>query len=260
MLKTTTNSWLFIGTDSRLSTCSKIMKGLGYEANHYNGNSFSTELSTLIDELAPSHIVLPIIEMEEMIPAEKFPKGATVYPGIISSEWLSKYEEAHIPVHSYIKEVEYVWENARLTAEGFLLEYYESTKQSVFGKQFCITGFGKVAKMMAEVLSAMGGTVAIMARSSEQLGEAAALGYKTCEFNPTNLSEHKTLINTVPARWLKPDDKQELRIFDLASAPGCLKENAPDEYYTIHLGLPGKHFPIDAANALAKALLRMNSA
>lgn len=258
-MKTTEDNWLFIGTDQRLVECSRILKNLGYVTYHYNSNSYSKNLSAIIDEFSPAHIVLPILEMNEMIPAEEFRKGTTIYPGVISPVWLEKYEDAGIPIHPYMKEVEYVWENARLTAEGFLLEYFESTKQSVFGKQFFITGFGKVAKMTAEVLAALGASVTVMARSSEQLGEAAALGYSTKPFTPGEISTHGTLINTIPARWLTLDGKQDLRVFDLASAPGCLKDNAPDEYYTIHLGLPGKHFPADAANALAKALLRMNS-
>lgn len=252
-------NWLFIGTDHRLLKCSQIMKTWGYNTAHYSSNSHSDTLSALLDELSPAHIVLPILEMKNMIPTEEIPVGTTIYPGVMSANSIASYEDSGFPIRSYMKEVEYVWENARLTAEGFLLEYYESTKQCIFGKQFYVTGFGKVAKMTAEVLAALGASVTVIARSSEQLGEATALGYSTIPFASGDFKVQGTLINTIPARWLTLDEQKDLRVFDLASAPGCLKDNAPDEYYTIHLGLPGKHFPEDAANALAKALLRMNS-
>ena len=250
---------MFIGTDHRLLKCSQIMKEWGYKTAHYSSNSHSDTLSALLDEWSPTHIVLPILEMKNRIPAEKIPVGTTIYPGVISANWIANYEDKGFPIRSYMNEVEYVWENARLTAEGFLLEYYESTKQCVFGKQFYITGFGKVAKMTAEVLTALGAAVTIVARSSEQLGEASALGYSTVPFSNGKFTAQGTLINTIPTPWLTLNERKGLHVFDLASAPGCLKDNAPDEYYTIHLGLPGKHFPEDAANALAKALLRMNS-
>ena len=65
------------------------------------------------------------------------------------------------------------------------------------------------------------------------------------------------LINTIPAKWLAATENPSLHIYDLASAPGCLKAQLSSEYYTVLLGLPGKHFPVDAAVALADALERM---
>ncbi|MDN4607414.1 hypothetical protein [Sporosarcina highlanderae] len=251
--------WLFIGTDKRLSECCRIMRELGAETHHYNANAYSEELSSTLVSFAPTHIVFPILQMEGSIPVEKIEKGAILYPGVASESWLSPLVDAGITTKPYLKEVEFVWENARLTAEGFLIEYYSSTKRRISGEHFYIAGFGKVAKMTADVLSSLGGSVTILARSHDQLGEAAAMGYKTIPLKSDEVNLKGNFINTIPAKWLKPSENAEIRIFDLASAPGCLKDNDPVEYYTIHLGLPGKHFPADAAKALADALLRMNS-
>jgi dipicolinate synthase subunit A len=64
-------------------------------------------------------------------------------------------------------------------------------------------------------------------------------------------------VNSIPSQWLTVEKELEFPIFDLASSPGCLKNPLSSEYYTILLGLPGKHFPVDAATALADALERM---
>ncbi|MCM3637827.1 hypothetical protein M3152_08835 [Sporosarcina luteola] len=251
--------WLFIGTDLRLSECSRIMGENGFNVFHYDGNGYSAQLAGILDEFSPDHIVFPILQMEGAIPVDKINKSAILYPGVAASDWLAPFSEAGFTIRPYLKEVEFVWENAVLTAEGFLLEYYSSAKRRISGEHFYIAGFGKVGKMTAAVLASLGASITIVARSPEQLGEAAAIGYKTLHL-PTGLVDVEgILVNTIPAKWLEVETDSTLRIFDLASAPGCLKGNSPDEYYTIHLGLPGKHFPADAAKALSEALLRMNS-
>ncbi|HEX5565301.1 MAG TPA: hypothetical protein VFX34_10080, partial [Sporosarcina sp.] len=182
-----------------------------------------------------------------------------LYPGVATKEWLAPFIEAGIPIRPYLKEMEFVWENAVLTAEGFLLEYYPSAKRRISGEHFHIAGFGRVGKTTAAVLSSLGASVTILARSADQLGEAAAIGYQTMLLPTDTVDLQGVLVNTIPAKWLSVAEDSTLRIYDLASAPGCLRDYAPDEYYTIHLGLPGKHFPVDAAKALSEALLRMNS-
>ncbi|MDW0115683.1 hypothetical protein QTL97_01865 [Sporosarcina thermotolerans] len=258
-MTTIDGKWLFIGTDKRLSECCRIMKELGAETYHHNGNAYTNELSNALEKFAPTHIVFPVLQMEGTIPVDKINEGTILYPGVATEDWLKHFSKAGITVKPYLKEVEYVWENARLTAEGFLIEYYSSTKRRISGDHFYIAGFGKVAKMTADVLFSLGASVTILARSQDQLGEASAIGYNTLPLTPGDVNLQGNFINTIPAKWLRASENAEIRIFDLASAPGCLKDNDPVEYYTIHLGLPGKHFPVDAAKALADALLRMNS-
>lgn len=231
----------------------------GYDVFHYNGNSYSARLACILDEFSPDHIVFPILQMEGAIPVDKINKSAVLYPGVAASDWLAPFSEAGFTIRPYLKEVEFVWENAVLTAEGFLLEYYPSSKRRISGEHFYIAGFGKVGKMTAAVLASLGASITVVARSVEQLGEAAAIGYRTMHLPTGAMGVKGILVNTIPAKWLEVEVDSTLRIYDLASAPGCLKDNSPDEYYTIHLGLPGKHFPTDAATALSKALLRMNS-
>ncbi|MFC5603114.1 hypothetical protein [Sporosarcina koreensis] len=258
-MTTIDGKWLFIGTDRRLSECSRIIENHGFEVLHYDGNDYTDELADILDEFSPAHIVFPILQMEGAIPVEKINPSTILYPGVATKEWLSPFNEAGIPIRPYLKEVEFVWENAVLTAEGFLLEYYSSAKRRVSGEHFHIAGFGKVGKTTAAALSSLGGSVTILARSADQLGEASAFGYQTMPLPTGTVDLQGILVNTIPAKWLNVGTDSTLRIYDLASAPGCLRDNAPDEYYTIHLGLPGKHFPADAAKALSEALLRMNS-
>lgn len=249
--------WLFIGTDQRLLLGSEMFKERGCDVRYFPANEWNEELRELLEQWKPNHIVFPILQMDGQIPLEYLQPDVRLYTGVATEEWKSLYKELFCK--SYLHDQQFVWRNAVLTAEAFIREFYASTAQSIANKHFYVTGFGKVAKATAQVLSGLAATVTIAARSPEQLGEAAALGYQTMPLNEGVQFREGFIVNTIPAQWLHPAQSNQLRIFDLASKPGCLKQPLSSEYYTLHLGLPGKHFPADAADALVEALLRMSN-
>ena len=51
---------------------------------------------------------------------------------------------------------------------------------------------------------------------------------------------------------------EEIKIFDVASAPGCLNIES-DLNYRLLPALPGKYFPQDAADLLAQVIVRKNT-
>ena len=251
------NNWLFIGTDSRLAACSEIMADRGFVTDHIGVDHYTDELGGRIAEYSPRQIIFPIIQMKNSIPPSLLEQGTKLYTGIASEEWLKPLREAGLSLHSYLKEEQFIWQNAKLTAEGFIHEYYERTKRCISGTHFSIAGFGKVGKATAYALASLGAIVTVVARSDDQLGEASYHGYKTERLMDDWVIKEGILINTIPAKWLAATKNPGLHIYDLASAPGCLKTQLSSEYYTVLLGLPGKHFPVDAAVALADALERM---
>lgn len=254
----TEEKWLFIGTDKRLAVCSEMMSDRGLATAHIATDSYSEQLATCLLEETPKHIVFPIRQMKGTIPPDLLHKEAKLYTGVASEEWLAPFKEAGLTIHCYLKDEPYIWQNARLTAEAFIHEYYAHAGRSIAENHFYIAGFGKVGKTAAHALASLGANVTIVARSDDQLGEASVLGYRTERLTDDWTLEEGNLVNTIPARWLTVPETSHLRIFDLASAPGCLREVPIPEYYTVLLGLPGKHFPMDAAAVLAEALERMH--
>ncbi|GKV55540.1 hypothetical protein NCCP2222_14870 [Sporosarcina sp. NCCP-2222] len=249
--------WLFIGSDRRLEICSTLFEGMGIPSAYFNSNAYSEELGQLITSFQPGHIVFPILEMQGNIPPELLANGTKLYVGVATNQWIDIYQSSGYQVVRYLHEERFIWENAILTAEGFLREFYKDSNRCVQGKHFFVTGFGKVGKMTAKAIQALGGKVTVIARSEAQLSEAISLGYTIQSIHQDLSEEDSVLVNTIPAQWLFLQNHSPLRVYDLASAPGCLKPGSFAEYYTIHLGLPGKHFPDDAAQVLAEALLRM---
>lgn len=250
--------WLIIGTDQRLATCCALLTERGYSCHHIATNQYTEQLGECITRLSPNHIVFPILQLSGTIPPALLKQGTQLYTGVTSAEWLKPFEEAGIETHSYVKDESFIWQNARLTAEAFVHEYYARVKRQLAGNHFHVAGFGKVGKMTAHTLAALGADVTIVARSISQLSEAAVLGYKTAELSTDFGMSSGNLVNTIPAKWLAIRGNPAFHIFDLASAPGCLKEPLSPEYYTILLGLPGKHFPIDAAAVLTDTVEGMS--
>ena len=254
----TKEKWLFIGTDQRLSECNRLMTDRGHECRFIKTNTYTQELEALLIEFVPEHIVFPILEMGGSIPLELIGVGASLYTGVTSDEWIEQYKAADIKVESYLREELFIWENARITAEAFILAYYSKLGLTIAGKRFSVAGYGRVGKMVADALASLGGDVTVVARSVAQQSEAKLRGFNIAPLSADMKIEDCYLVNTIPTRWFAAQQGLPRFIFDLASAPGCLMQGLTLEYYRLLPGLPGKYFPVDAAISLADALERIH--
>lgn len=254
----TDEKWLFIGTDARFEACQFMMQEAGKICRLVKTDVYSNELKNTLVEFQADYIVFPILQMKDSIPVEMLQHQPKLYTGVTTSEWLAPFEKVGLVSRSYLKEELFVWENARMTAEAFVKEFYDETNGVISGTSFYVAGFGRVGKMVAQTLQKIGGQVTVVARATDQLAEAKMLGFNIHPLDePLDLAAC-FLVNTIPVKWLEIGQSSPRFIFDLASAPGCLVDQQSYEYYKLLPGLPGKHFPIDAASALKDALNRMN--
>jgi len=252
----TKEKWLFIGTDKRMSACGEVMSGRGYTCQVIKTEFYTEELAKVLADFEPDHIVFPVLQMKGTIPVELIKEGTRLYIGVASNAWIKPFENAGFSIHRYLQEEQFIWINARLTAEAFMVVYYARTERVISGRTFHVAGYGRVGRMVADVLTSLGGKVTIIAGPDEERAEAAARGFAV-EGLTENNAFSGCLINTIPSQWLSIKSDSPLLIFDLASVPGCLTEASMPEYYTLLPGLPGKYFPHDAATALADALGRI---
>ena len=119
------DQWLFIGTDKRLELCEKLMREEGRNCRYVKTDLYSLELENVLKAFQPTHIVFPILQMKDMMPSTFLQADVKLYTGIASKEWLAPLEEKGLAIQSYLKEELYVWENAEITAEAFLKEFYK---------------------------------------------------------------------------------------------------------------------------------------
>lgn len=234
------------------------MAGRGYTCQAIQTDTMTEELERRLTEFSPDHIVFPILEMEKTIPLHLLKEGAKLYTGVASDEWLAPFRQGGFGLQSYLQEEFFIWRNAQLTAEAFLAVYYSDTERTVSDGKFHVAGYGRVGKVVADLLATLGADVTVIARADAQLGEAIAKGFQVERLTDDFAVSTHCLVNTIPAKWLTLQNDSKFPIFDLASAPGCLTDAVASEYYKILPGLPGKYFPFDAALALADALERIH--
>lgn len=250
---------VIIGTDSRLSYFHSAMCH-DFETKLFATMVWDNELKYAIERFEPQVIFLPIQALKIECPFI-LPKSCEVlFVGKKNEEIEHEIQSVNRHVFYYLEDEQYIWDNANLTAEGFINYFYKREKQAIYNKSFIITGYGRVGKRLAYALHHLGGKVIISVRSENQLFEAKSYGYQI-ESLENVIEKQKDqsayLINTIPSKWLENSHAVYFNhVFDLASSPGCLLdsvENIPANY-SIATSLPGMYFPQDAGNLIATSV------
>jgi dipicolinate synthase subunit A len=168
-----------------------------------------------------------------------------------------------VRIFEYAETNEIAIPNAIPTAEGALQLAMEKTSFTIDGSCCMVLGFGRVAQALAPRLSALGATIIIAARSSEQLARTTSLGYTPLYLGSLAEGVNKAdlIFNTIPALIVTEEIIEKIEpgtvIIDLASAPGGVDFQAAERYRLtaiLALGLPGKVAPKTAGKILATQL------
>ena len=97
---------------------------------------------------------------------------------------------------------------------------------TLHGSKCLVMGFGRIGKLLAKALHALGANVTVEARKFSDLAWIKAYGYKGFPLNQLKdgISKFDLIINTIPYPILVEDILKNIRddtlIIDLASKPG----------------------------------------
>ena len=153
--------------------------------------------------------------------------------------------------------------NAAITAEGAVLKLMEATPRCLMGSHVLITGYGRIASILAPRLRALGAYVTIAARKAGDRATAAAHDLGCCSFKalPLLIEDVDFVVNTVPATVLEEKLLKRLKkdavLLELASAPGGFE---PEIATALGLkvitasGLPGQYVPLSAAELMRESI------
>lgn len=153
--------------------------------------------------------------------------------------------------------------NAVPTAEGAVETAMRELPVTLFGSRMAITGFGRIGKVLAKALCALGADVTVFARKPEARAWARIYGCKaeTADNMEEKLSEFVCIFNTVPAPVLGARELCAVRdgalIIDLASAPGGVDKGAAEKAgvrVITALSLPGRVAPDSAGEIIAETI------
>lgn len=181
--------------------------------------------------------------------------GQTLCGGRLSQETGLAAVRAGLSVCDLMTRRDFTVGNAALTAEGALGLLIRESPRSLWKGRALVTGWGRIASLLAPRLRALGCETWVAARKAGDRAQAEALGLRACPMQDlaSLIGEMDFFVNTVPAPVLDREALERLRpdavLLELASAPGYDGELAR-ELGLRHLsapGLPGKSAPCAAA-------------
>lgn len=194
-----------------------------------------------------------------------------VFAGRIPPNFKTAAEERGIQLHDYSEYELFQIRNALPTAEGAIEIALHELPVTLAGTPAAVIGHGRIGKVLARLLCAMGAKVTVAARKSVDLNWIALEGGRPHRIETVNgissleeLCDCRVIFNTVP-HWLFTRAvlealRRDVLIVDLASAPGGVDPQAAADCgvrVIRALALPGKCAPETAGEIIADTLIDM---
>ena len=225
--------------------------------------------------MAAERLVLPVpLQKERQLNGTKLPLSELwprlnakqrIYAGAIPVAAREHAERLGLRLTDYYTDEALTVKNAVVTAEGALAVAMEHLPVTLCETSCLVIGFGRIGKLLARDLAALGADVAVSARRFDDFAWIGALGYRALhtERLAGRLKRFRVIFNTVPSMVLDDRLLAEVRadcvLIELASRPGIDAEAARTRKlsYIKANGLPGKAAPETAALALRETLYRI---
>ncbi len=207
-----------------------------------------------------SRLCIPLEQVYAAVQREQ-----PVFAGGVSEEIGAAFERRGLTVRDYLLREELAVRNAVPTAEGAIQLAMEELPVTLHGASCLVVGYGRIGKVLASMLHALGAEVTVAARKCADRAWAAVRGCRAVHTDEIAwLSSMDVIFNTAPTmlfdrRVLSSLDRRTLLI-DLASRPGGVDFNAAAELHlkTVWaLSLPGRVAPKTAAEIIRSTVMNM---
>ena len=192
--------------------------------------------------------------------------GGVVVGGRLGEQTAEAALRAGLRLADLMCRPDFVTGNAALTAEGAVGLLLQESERCLLGSRCLVLGWGRIGKLLALRLSALGAAVTVAARKEADRAEAEALGLAALDYGALEgvAGEQDFVVNTVPARVLSDAVlcclPGEALLLELASPPGgfdaLLAKNIGLRVLTAP-GLPGRSAPASAAALLRRSIERI---
>jgi Glutamyl-tRNA reductase len=171
-----------------------------------------------------------------------------------------------VKIYDYYEREELCIANAVSTAEGAVAIAINELPYTLHGTRVLVTGFGRVAKVLAYILKSLGADVTAAARKLEDFAWMNVYGYRSVHIKDLcDIAGDYTLIfNTVPdiifTRNVLQGILSEALIIDLASKPGGVDMKAAKDMninVIWALSLPGKVAPVTSGKIIKDSIVNI---
>ena len=194
------------------------------------------------------------------------PSNAIVFAGQIPNDITCLAKTYNIKIIDYLLIEDLATLNAIPTAEGAIQIAMENTPFTIHNSKCLITGYGRIGKMLASRLKALGADVTVSARKASDFAliDAASYNYIFTGKISQIAGNRDIIFNTIPYpvfdKKVLSKIKEHTLIIDLASKPGGVDFDASAKLgiKTIRaLSLPGKVAPLTAAKIIKDTIINI---
>ena len=189
----------------------------------------------------------------------QYVKGKTFIAGRIEDNLYEYFKDAK--VIDLLKREELTVLNTISTAEGAIQIAMEESTKTLHGSKILVMGFGRVSKILSNMLKGIGADVYCETRTTVNCAWIKAYGYKPILLDELDdkLGNFDIIVNTIPHIVLNKDRlkllKRDCLIIDIASNPGGVDRRSAKELgvkLIWALSLPGRVAPITSAEFIKK--------
>lgn len=273
---------LIIGGDSRQLYMADHLEERGFNIAVYGlperARKCVTELKSSVE--AADAVILPlpvtrdgryvfsIVPVKETFDemAAMFHKDQPIFAGMLSHSMRARLEKRCDEVYDYFEREDVTVMNSVPTAQGILKTLLENIEYTVHSSKCAVFGYGRIGKVTADVLSAVGADVTVCVRRPSAIALAAVNGLGGCLISDfyKSADRYDIIINTVPAqvidRKILKNVRPDCLIIDVASAPYGTDFAAAHELGINALqcsSLPGKTAPKTAGRIIADGVINI---
>lgn len=263
------NIWV-VGGDPRQAALSRLLADDGHTVHTFaleQGEGTSCELD-LSQANRADCVILPLPAMGEggtlnaplsrkvwrmEIILDALRPGQLVCAGMLQAPLEEMAAERELVIRDYFAREELAVFNAVPTAEGAIQIAMEELPITIHGARILVIGFGRIGRLLAPRLRALGGAVTVAARRYEQRALVEAMGLTSERVSELKqwLCGYDLVINTAPGPVLGVEELSALKegalVIDLASKPGGVDIAAAAALGVRAiwaLSLPGKVAPV----------------
>lgn len=278
-----------IGGDDRQAHLAAVLAARGHKINccglakeHSKGHTSLVECETISEAMRDSDVVLlplpastdhrtifaphydGLLYLAEVFADAK--KHRPILAGKVDQKLIDAAADRGLTVIDYFAREDLQILNTVPTAEGAIEIALHETPRTLFGSCCLVAGNGRIGKLLAHDLAALGAHVTVSARRSSDLAQIKISGHTAVETGALAQTgmPYDIIFNTIPSLIF---DKELLEctprgalIIDLASVPGGVNAAAAEKRgikVIKALSLPGKVAPYSAGEYIADTVLQM---
>lgn len=254
-------SILICGGDKRQKYMYEYMRGNGLDVSTFG--LFYGDLENLEDIGNFDVIVFPVPVTRDgvYLNSERVVKLEDIFKFISKTQIVmgGMYDG----IIDYFKCEKVQMKNALPTAEGAIQVAMQNTDITIKGSKCGVFGYGRIGKVLADVLKKLGADVTVFARKEKDLALADVFGYNVENiYFKSNLSDFDIIFNTVPETVLDSNalgmTKKDVLLIELASKPYGIDLEAAEKLgrkCIVASGLPGKVAPKTAGKILYDVIM-----